>query len=312
MFSAGRADGRLGDRDVSGRVEERQEDGFRDIGAERRASIRGGVVQQPEVRLRGDDVPGREQGGGQVQEQRVDHQPEEEASVPNQIGQVPREDRGGRERGPACEQDRPPEGGYRDIENGDRPGEGGAGRHGGGPGEGGFGIGPADGETVRARLQAAGVGEVEEQGDTQVRATPPGHGAREEHSSQGERGSAGIAQEPDLLVPGRGCDDHGQQRDAVDQEGEHQASESIAAEPVVADRARESGDPGPAGQPAAPRPVEPDHPARPKLGLSGSVSHGSEPCSTPGLSQQYTESVSADDEPVRPPIRAESVFRYSR
>ncbi|KAG9436007.1 junctophilin-1 isoform X1 [Apis mellifera carnica] len=45
--------------------------------------------------------------------------------------------------------------------------KGGVGRHGGRAGEGGLGTGPADGEAVRARLQAAGIGEVEEQGDTQ-------------------------------------------------------------------------------------------------------------------------------------------------
>lgn len=326
MEFAGRANGRLGDRDVSGGVEERQEDRFRYIGAERRASIRGGVVQQPEVRLRGDDVPGREQGGGQVQEQRVDHQPEEEASVPYQIGQVPREDRGGGERGSKGEQDSSSEGGYRDIEDGDSAWKGRVGRHGSRAGERGLGVGPADGETVRARFQAAGPREVEEQGDTQVRATASGHGSREEYSSQGGWGGAAAAaaaatgiharQEP-VLVSGGGVvgNDHGQQRDAVDQEGEHEAAgptivgqsvagptesdraESIAAEPVVAERARESGHPCSTDQPAAPQSVEPERlPVRPPA-------DGSEPCPT-GLSQQYTESVSADQPvPRGGPIR---------
>lgn len=294
-------------------MEERQEDGFRYIGAERRASIRGGVVQQPEVRLRGDDVPGREQGGGQVQEQRVDHQPEEEASVPYQIGQVPRKDRGGGERGSKGEQDCPSEGGHRDIEDGHGARKGGVGRHGGRAGEGGLGTGPADGEAVRARLQAAGAGEVEEQGDTQVRAPAPGHGARQEHSSQGGSG-VDARQECDLVFAAGGGvgHDHGQQRDAVDQEGEHEAAtipesdpESIAAEPVVAVRAGESGDPRPTGQPAASQSVEPDR-------LSISSVDGSEPCPTTGLPQQYTESVSAADEPVprgRPIRGPESVSR---
>lgn len=312
-------------------MEERQEDGFRYIGAERRASIRGRVVQQPEVRLRGDDVPRREQGGGQVQEQRVDHQPEEEASVPYQIGQVPREDRGSGERGPKGEQDSSSEGGHRDIENGDGAREGRVGRHGGRAGERGFGAGPTDGETVRARFQAAWAREVEKQGDTQVRASASGHGAREEHSSQGGRGgsAAGVhaRQESDLVAGGGAVGhDHGQQRDAVDQEGEHEAAgtaiaaqsivagpesdwaESVAAEPVVAERAREPGDPRSTGQPAASQSVEPE-----RLSVPRSPVDGSEPCPA-GLSQQYTESVSAADEPVPRgrPIRephAESVSR---
>ena len=56
-------------RDVHGRVEERQAMRIRHQRALRRPQVRGRVVQQQEVRLRRHHVQGRRQGGRQVQEQ---------------------------------------------------------------------------------------------------------------------------------------------------------------------------------------------------------------------------------------------------
>ncbi|XP_076243784.1 uncharacterized protein LOC143185000 [Calliopsis andreniformis] len=124
------------------------------------------MVQQPEVRVRCDDVPGRHKGGGQIQEQRPDHQPEEEAPVPHQVSQVPREDRGCSERGSTSKQDRASESGHSDLEDGDRAWQSRAGGCSRGAGEGGFGVGSANSEAIRSRLPATWPGEVTEQGDT--------------------------------------------------------------------------------------------------------------------------------------------------
>lgn len=47
------------------------------------------MVCQQEVRLRNHYIQGRHKGRGKVQEQRPDNLPEEEASVPHEIRQVP-------------------------------------------------------------------------------------------------------------------------------------------------------------------------------------------------------------------------------
>lgn len=60
-------------------------------------------------------IAGRNEGGGQVQEQRAHHVAEEETPVLNPVGQVPREDRSGRQCGPAGLQDRSPESRYRHL-----------------------------------------------------------------------------------------------------------------------------------------------------------------------------------------------------
>lgn len=108
----GRAPGQRRDGDLHGRVEERQAHGVRHQRAQRRAALRGGVVRQQEVRLRRDHLPRRHQGGGQVQEQRAHHQPEEAPPLPHPQRQVPRADRRRGQRRAAGLQDRPAKSGH--------------------------------------------------------------------------------------------------------------------------------------------------------------------------------------------------------
>merc|ERR1719510_2719082 len=89
------------DRDVHGRVEERQEVRVWNQRTLGWSQVRGRVVQQQEVWLRSDNVQGRVKGGREVQEQHLDHLEQEEAPLPHPLGQVPRENRLGGERGPA-------------------------------------------------------------------------------------------------------------------------------------------------------------------------------------------------------------------
>jgi len=100
---------------------------------------------------------GRNQRGGQVQEQRADHVAEEEAPVPHPIGQVPRADRDGRQRGAARLQDRPAEGRHRHLAHVDGARQGRTGRHGRRPRPRGRPVRLHHRQTTGARLPAESV-----------------------------------------------------------------------------------------------------------------------------------------------------------
>ena len=71
-------------------MEERQAVGVRRERTVGRAALRRGVVQQQEARVRRDDVQGRREGGGKVQEQRTDTLQQEDATVPHPLVEAAR------------------------------------------------------------------------------------------------------------------------------------------------------------------------------------------------------------------------------